>query len=39
MVVRSRSLPRHVTKLTWIHSYENLNKTDVVISSSEAKDL
>ena len=31
--------PRHVTELAGMRSYENLDKTDVILSCSEAKDL
>ena len=38
-VANSHFLPRHMTELAGIRSYENLNKADVVLSSSEAEDL
>ena len=33
------SLNRHVTELTGMRSFDNLNKTDVILSSSEAEDM
>ena len=38
-LVKARSFNRHVTELTGMKSFENLNKTDVNLSSSEAEDL
>ena len=38
-LVKTRSLNRHVTELTGMRSFENPNKTDVILSSSEAEDL
>ena len=38
-MVHSRSLPRHVRELADMCFFENLNRTDVVLSSTEAKDM
>ena len=37
--MKARSLNRHVTELAGMRSFDNLNKTDVILSSSEAEDL
>ena len=37
--VKACSLNRHVMELTGMRSFDNLNKTDVILSSSEAEDL
>ena len=38
-LVKARSLNRHVTEFAGMRSSENLNKIDVMLSSSEAEDL
>ena len=38
-VISSHPLPRHVPELAIMRSYENVNKIDVVLSSSEAEDF
>ena len=38
-LVKARSLNCHVMKLAGMRSFENLNKTDVILSSLEAEDL
>ena len=38
-LVMARSLICHVTEVAGVQSFENLNKTDVILSSSEAEDL
>ena len=36
---RACSLNRHMMELVWLCSYDNLNKSDVILSSSEAEDM
>ena len=38
-MVKLCSLNRNVTELTSLRSFENLNKTDVILSSSETEDF
>ena len=38
-VTKAKALNRHVTELVGLHSYENLNKPDVMWSYTEAKDM
>ena len=38
-VTQARSLNRHVTELARLRSFDNLNRTDVILSSSEAEDM
>ena len=38
-LTKARFLNRHVMELAGMHSFDNLNKTDVILSSSEAKDM
>ena len=38
-LVKARSLYCHITELAGMHSFENLNKTDVIFSLSEAEDM
>ena len=37
--VKARSLNHHVTELAGMLSFENLSKTDVILSSAEAEDM
>ena len=36
---KARSLNRHVTELAGMHSFDNLNKTDIILSSFKAEDM
>ena len=38
-LVKVHSLNRHVTELAGMQSFEKFNKTDVILSSSEAEDM
>ena len=38
-LMKAKVLNRHVTELAALHSFDNLNKTDVIWSSTEAEDM